>query len=297
MKTGYTTALGWMLICCAALLSSCDIDDDNTKTSRQYRLTVKAIDPDAEDIVNNLYLYLFGTDDKLEKVVKCSLDQPTAIDAAFDKNYKVVAMGFSDQVVLPDVPIGTPMSQAKVVIPTTSFDNIIVTPTSGDILYGELDVAADCQDVNQTIWIRRKVAALTIITRNLQKALNTTDTDFNYVVGQTYGTFGFNGQFGGAKIAYHPGTIFTQTNKDFVAPQFFTYPTQGSDSFTIAIYKGTALLKVYAADSDQIPLILKEGKQTIVWIDFNSSDDINAFLDVTLQLKDWSDDDINEGFN
>lgn len=296
MKTGYITTFGWLiLLCSTTLFSSCKIDDDR-KVSMQYLLTVKAIDPDTEQVQDNIFLYVFDQDQKLSQIIKCKPDKEFTLETPIKKDYTFIAIGYSVDMAIPSVALGTSLDDALITLPTTTFAEINVTPSSGDLFYGRLDVTGDCRNTKDIIWIRRKVAALTIITSNLQSGLNTTDEDFNYIAGKTYGTLGFDGVYEGAKIAYHPLSHFSATTKDFIASRFYTYPTQPNEGFCIAIYKGTTLLKTYCTDSDDESLLLKEGKHTVVWIDFDNFGNA-GYMDITCQIKDWDDDDINEGFD
>lgn len=293
MKTGYIKTVGWLLLCSAALLCSCDGDDDQDG-SRHYRLTVKSIDPDFENIKEHVALYFFDENRKLDKIVPCELDKESDIKGAYNKKYTVIAFGYSSD--MPVIPLGTQIEQARITLSESSFADNIVADSPGDIFYGRVDLKGGCSNVKDIIWIRRKVAALTIITRNLQSQLNTTDVDFSYIVRQTYGTFDFEGKFNGNKVAYHPESYINSFDHDLVAPKFYTYPSYESGGFSIDIYKGTSLIATYSADSDERQMLLKEGKHTVVFIDFNNLGN-DGFLDITCTQKDWVDDNINEGFN
>lgn len=295
MKTGYITTISWLLLCSAVLLCSCD-DDDDYGESKHFRLTVKATDPDPENVKDNLYLYFFDGDHKLEKAVKCALNAESDIMGSFEKQYTVIALGHSKDMQLPTIKQGTLIEDAQIVLPTHSFANKVVADSPGDIFYGVFEFNSGCKDEKETIWIKRKVAALTIITQNIQAALNTTDEDFSYVVRQTYGALGFNGKLKGDKISYHPKSYFSPTNHDLIAPMFYTYASQDEDGFCIDIYKGTSLIKSYCADGEAEPMLLKEGKHTEVLIDFGNAV-TGGSLDVTCVLKDWVSDNIEEGFD
>lgn len=296
MKTGYITIICWLLLCSATLLSSC-IKEDDRGTTKHYRLTVKAIDSDSEYIRDNVFLYFFDGNGILEKIVKCELNTECDVEGAYKNRYSVIAFGYSADMQVPVIPLGTSIEESQIVLPTSTFANNIIAASPGDIFYGRVDLKEDCSDVKELIWMRRKVATLSIITRNLQSELNTTDEDFSYVVKQTYGTFDFNGVLEGNKVAYHPASHFNPVNKDLVAPMFYTFPSQGNDGFCIDIYKGSSLIQSYCTDKDENQLLLKEGQHTEVLIDFHKNDDGSAQLNVTCVLKDWTDNGINEGFN
>lgn len=296
MKTGNITTIGWLLLCSATLLFSCD-RDDKKDVPNHYLLTVKAVDQDLENIKDNVSLYFFNGEQKLEKTVQCQLDTEIDIEGSVKKPYSVVALGHSADMTFPVITPGTSIEDAKIILETSIFANNTIAKSPGDIFYGRLELTGDCEDAKEIIWIRRKVAALSISTRNIQSALNTTDEDFSYIVRETSGTMDFNGNLKGDKVNYRPASGFNVNNKNLVAPMFYTYAKQDEDSFCIDIYKGTVLIKTFCTDSSENPMLLKEGKHTAVLIDFGSNVGGNGVMNVSCVLKDWVDDNINEGFN
>lgn len=300
MKAGYIKIIGWLLFCSIALLGgSCIGDDDDDgcegKTGH-YRLTVKTIDPDSENIKENVSLYVFDHTHQLIKVVKCDIDLEADIELEPSEQYSIVALGHSPETPAPAITLGISMKDAQIILPTSDFASHTVATSPGDIFYGRIDIKNNDKNVRETVWIKRKVAALAIITHNIQSQLNTTDVDFSYVVRQTNGTLDFEGKLKGEKVAYHPESYINSTNHDLVAPMFYTFALEEEDGFCIDIYKGAALIKTYCTDKEEQKMMLKEGKRTVVYIDFNNTA-TDGFLDITCILKDWTDDDINEGFN
>lgn len=310
MKTGYIKIIGCLLVCSTALSCSCRDDDEGPREqTKHYRLTVKAIGPDSENVRDNVYFYLFDDGDKLAKVVKGNLDQEADIELARKSKYSAVALGYSPETPVPNIPLGTSIEDAQIILSTKDFVGNKVATSPGDIFHGIIELKEnanpECPDIPgaadtaQIVWIKRKVAALTIIARNLQSELNTTDEDFSYVVRQTSGTLDFRGNLKGDKVAYHPTSHFSTTNHDLVAPMFYTYPSASDEGFAVDIYKGNTLLKSYFGDNEESPMLLKEGKHTVVFIDFrkDATDNGDGFLDVTCKVLDWTDTNINEGFH
>lgn len=313
MKTRYTAIIGCLLLCSASVLFSCrDCDDDHSSEStKSYLLTVKAIDSDYQNIQDNVSLYVFDKAYKLKKVVKCNLDTESNIDVPLNEQYTIVALGHSVDMADPAIPMETLIEDAQIVLSTDVFADKVVATSPGDIFHGTIEIkneGTECGEVTRSkattsednkgvVWIKRKVAALTIITRNIQSELNTTDEDFSYVVRQTSGTLDFKGNLKGDKVNYHPASHFTTTNRDLVAPLFYTYASDNDDGFCVDIYKGTTLLQSYCTDSDENPMLLKEGKHTVVLIDYrDNSNGGEGFLNVTCKVQDWHDDNIGEEF-
>lgn len=298
MKTIYTTIVGSLLLSGATLLASCDRDDGHDRDrAKHYMVTVKAVESDFAAVKDNVSLYVFDDASKFIKLAQTTLDKATDLALEHSKSYTVVAVAHSADMPLPTFAQGTLLQDAQIVLATSAFaDKNNVATSPGDLFHGTISLVDNdlCSDVdNVTLWTRRKVAALTIITRNIQTVLNTTDTDFSYVVRQTSGTIDLSGALKGAKVVYHPASHFSTTNKDLIAPMFYTYASQAEDGFTIDIYRGNTLVQSYTTDADENPDLLKEGKHTVVLIDFTVP---GAQMNVSLSVQDWSDGSIEESF-
>lgn len=314
MKIKHTIMVGSLLISGATLLSSCDRDDDQDRDmSKHYMVTVKAVESDFATVKDNVSLYVFDDASKFTQLTQTTLDKATDLALEHGKSYTVVAVPHSADMSLPTFAKGTLLQDAQIVLDTSVFaDNNNVATSPGDLFHGTILLVGNdpaCGSTaskankeivnpttdNQVLWTRRKVAALTIIARNVQAALGTTDTDFSYVVRQTSGAIDLSGALKGAKVVYHPALHFSTTNKDLIAPMFYTYASQAEDGFTLDLYKGNSLVKSYKTDGDENPFLLKEGKHTVVLIDFGSAES-GALINVSFSIKDWGYDSIEESF-
>lgn len=306
MKTIYTTILGAILLSGVTLLASCDRDDkSNEDMTKHYMLTVMTVEPDFTAVKDNVSLYVFDDASKFTKLVQTTLNKSTDLALEHNKNYTVVAVPHSADMQLPVFEPGTLLQDAQIVLATGVFaDNNNVATSPGDMFHGTIyleDKHIGCNEIsnptneNLVILTRRKVAALTIITRNIQAALGTTDTDFSYIVRQTSGAIDLNGVLKGPKVVYHPASHFSEVNKDLVAPMFYTYASQVEDGFTLDIYKGNTLIRSYTTDVEENPYLLKEGKHTLMLIDFGSAAS-GAQITVSLSVEGWSDASIGESF-
>lgn len=298
MKTIYTTIVGSLLLGGATLLASCDRDDEHDRDmAKHYIVTVKAVESDFVAVKDNVSLYVFDDASKFTKLAQTTLDKATDLALEHSKSYTVVAVAHSADMPLPTFAQGTLLQDAQIVLATSVFaDNNNVATSPGDLFHGTISLVDNdlCSNVdNITLWTRRKVAAMTIITRNIQTILNTTDTDFSYVVRQTSGTIDLSGALKGAKVVYHPTSYFSTTNKDLIAPMFYTYASQAEDGFTIDIYRGNTLVQSYTTDANENSDLLKEGKYTVVLIDFTAT---GAQMNVSLSVQDWSDGSVEESF-
>lgn len=306
MKTIYTTIVGSLLLGSATLLASCECDDENDiDTLKHYMLTVKAVESDFDAVKDNVSLYVFDDASKFTQLTQTTLDKATDLALEHGRSYTVVAVPHSVEMLLPTFAPGTLLQDAHIVLATSIFaDNNNVAVSPGDMFHGTISLgdkgsgykaASNPTTESQLLWTRRKVAALTIIARNIQAAFGTTDTDFSYVVRQTSGAMDMSGTLKGTKVVYHPASHFSATNKDLIAPIFYTYASQAEDGFTLDIYKGNSLVRSYTTDNDENPLLLKEGKHTVMLIDFGSAA-TGAQMDVSLSVKEWSDGSIEESF-
>lgn len=291
MKTSYYKIIA-VLLSLSMLLLSCD-GDDNCASSRILRLTTKTVESDPDNIKDKVRLYFFDQYDKLEKVINTTLN--TEIETAGGKDYTIIAMGYSSDVQEPTIPLGTLIDDAKIILSTTSFGSVNVSPSSGDIFYGQLILKKEDRFVDEIIWLKRKVAALTIITKNLQPWTHTTDEDFNYVVRETKGTLDFRGNFNGDKVAYKPNSSFNSDKQYFIAPVFYTYASTDESMFYIDLYKGNTLIQTHNLDKSLEPQLLNEGKHTIVFIELPDQG-VGSKINVTITVKDWIDGTITEGF-
>lgn len=290
--------VSWIFVGSFAWLTSCVNDDNDDCPKKSDILTVKAIDSDSENVKDNVGVYLFDENLKLEKVINSKLETDIEIERAPTKKYTVVGFAHTADSPLPTIPLGTPIDQAQLVLQQASFASIPVATSPTDLFHGTLELSGTPTSDKKVVWVKRKVAALTIITRNLQAALQTTDTDFSYVVTETYNALDFTGTLKGDKVSYHPASHFSTTNKDFIAPMFYTYASDAPDGFCINIYKGTTLLRTYCADAEEAPLLLQEGKHTVAWINYAADSGNNdGVFAVTLNVLDWGDANIDEGFN
>lgn len=314
MKTIYTMIVGSLLLSGTTLLASCDCDDENDRDmTKHYMVTVKSVESDFDTVKDNVSLYVFDNASKFTKLAQTTLDKATDLALEHGKSYTVVAVPHSADMQLPSFAYGTLLQDAQIVLATSVFaDNNNVATSPGDLFHGTISLVDNDLDCGGTsgkteweainpitegrvLWTKRKVAALSIIARNIQTALSTTDTDFSYVVRQTSGAMDLSGALKGAKVVYHPASHFSTTNKDLIAPMFYTYASQPEDGFTLDIYKGNLLIRSYTTDIDENPYLLKEGKHTIVLIDFSGTDS-GIQMNVTLSVEDWSDGSIEENF-
>lgn len=306
MKTIYTAIVGSLLLGSATLLASCDRDDEHEiDMTKHYMLTVKAVEADFGAVKDNVSLYVFDASSKFTKLSQTTLDKATDLALEHGKSYTVVAVPHSGDMPLPTFAPGTLLQDAQIVLATSVFaDHNNVATSPGDMFHGTIsleDKDYTCEAINtpitesQVLWTRRKVAALTIVARNIQAALGTTDTDFSYVVRQTSGAMDMSGALKGTKVVYHPASHFSATNKDLIAPIFYTYASQAEDGFTLDIYKGNSLVRSYTTDVDENPYLLKEGKHTVMLIDFSSAAS-GAQMNVSLSVRDWSNGLIEESF-
>lgn len=77
---------------------------------------------------------------------------------------------------------------------------------------------------------------------------------------------------------------------------FYTYPSQEGEGFCIDIYKGTTLINSYCTDRNEQKMLLKEGKETTVFIDF-SNDANNGSCEITDTINNWTGHNFDVGFD
>lgn len=295
MKKSHIGIVGLVLVYCVSLFSSCEDDDNDDKRCAKRHLVARTIETDPDTIKDQVVFYIFDKNNKLESVINSGLDKEVEFEPLTADTYTVVCFGYAPNTVKPVLETGTNLTDAHLILNTSvvGADTIAVSPY--DLFHGTLSLDAKNENLN-TCWVKRKVAALTIITHNLQSSLSTNDTDFDYVVRRTHKSLNFSGTYESDKVAYKPTTHFNADNKDFIAPMFYTYPSTEGEGLSIDLYKTGKKIATFNPTLDETPVTLQEGKHTTVWIDYNNEGN-NGTMAIKCTIEEWNKQNINGGFN
>lgn len=293
MKKSHIGIMGLVLICCSLSLFSCVNEEDENCTKRY--IVAKTADSNSDTIKGQVVFYVFDENNLFIKPINAELDKEVVFDQPAANKYTIVCFGYAPETEKPVLETGTNLKDVHLALNATVVNADTIATSPYDLFHGTLSIHEESKNLN-TCWIKRKVAALTIITHHLQSSLNTNDTDFDYVVRRTHKLLNFSGTYEGDKVVYKPDTYFNADNKDFIASTFYTYPSNKGEGLSIDIYKADKRIATYNPTLDNIPITLEEGKHTTVWIDFNNEGN-DAAMTVICKIEDWNKQYINGGFN
>lgn len=284
------------------LLSSCrnDSDDNKRESLHDYDFIVKPVESDYADI-SRVMLYVFDTGRKLTGSQQTAFNQAVKLNYPPGQKFTVVAWGYTDAQRLPSTTPGMSMDDVLLTLDTTVFIGQTVGHSPEDLFYGQLSVDdpyvnACSEDREYTLWIKRKVASVAIITHNLQGTLQTADTNFSYVLGEVPRSISFSSQLGSDRVVHHPTVKFNVQRDYLTAPDFYTFPTATADSFRLDIYRGNRLLKSFFKDDYGTDFKLQEGKRHLIWIEYNGNNSSSSDMSVTIKVNDWNGNNISEEF-
>lgn len=187
---------------------------------------------------------------------------------------------------------GTHLRQAFVELKT--FDGPVLLALSPDDLFrGYLEInMRQCREgaAYHRMTLMRKVSSVQIMTRGLHQFTGTADSDFQYIIGTTYGRLSFQGVFSEAKVSYLPSSFFN-ANDDFVTPVFFTFPSVPGEAIHVYIYHAGELILTVSEDKNGNPLVLNENKRLNISINL-----LGGGLLVSLQVQPWNTINIDQWF-
>lgn len=291
-----------ILTVASLLLFSCRNDDDDHKEEalHDYDFVVKPVETDYADI-SRVMLYVFDTGRKLAGSQETVLNQAVKLNYPPGKPFTVVAWGYTAAQNIPSVTSGMSMDDVLLTLDTTVFAGQTIALSPEDMFYGQLSVddpyVDKCSEVREyTLWARRQVSSVSIVTHNLQGALQTADTNFSYVLGVVPRSINFSKQFSGSKAVHHPAVKFDTQKDHLTAPDFYTFPTATSDPFRLDIYRGNQLLKSFFKDDYGTDFKLQEGKRHLIWIEYSGSGSSSPDMSVTLKVNNWDGKNITEEF-
>lgn len=289
-----------MLVVTSLLFFSCrnDSDDYKEEALHDYDVIVKSAETDYADI-NRVMLYVFDSGRKLTGGQETVLNQEVKLKYSTGQKFTVIAWGYTAGQTLPRVANGTSIDDVLLTLDTTVFAGQTIAISPSDLFYGQLSIDEPymnaCSEVKEYIlWTKRQVASVSIVTHNLQHTLQTTDTNFSYVLSATPSSISFSDIFSGSSVGYHPPVKFDIQRDYLTAPKFYTFPTGAANPFRLDIYHGNQLLKSFFQDDNDSDFRLQEGKHHLIWIEYSGSS--SPDISITLKVNNWNNKDISEEF-
>lgn len=260
-------------------LNGCIMDD--MSGCSQYELTVKAVTSDGEDIsldsFHSLGVYLFA-DSSFVKVLYP--DENGKYLLGYDKGVSLTFVAWgnlsSDSIIPPVLKIGTNIKDALVQLKK----NGEYSYSSPELFYASQTISSsstrslDVESDTVSLLLKRKVGALTIMTKNLELYFGKSD-NYRYVIRETKNTLNFLGELTGEEANYSPYSYFDE-NRILTAPAFNVFPSETDGQIEVDIYRGDTKVYATTTDSSGNPIKVLPGKQSNIYISIE-------FCDITLQ--------------
>lgn len=281
--SGYLTATILLL---TGLLWGC-IKDSRSDCYNSYQLVVRTIESDSVrgGDLGEVVLFIFDQQQKFIGSMKTAINQVTALSYPSNDELYVIAWANIDggnELLSDPIPGQIPGDiQLKL---TMKDDRYAFSPD--DLFQGAKAIDQKVRNTQpDVLWVKRKIANVTVVGRGLQGYLNTTDEDFTYVIRGSAGTLDLNGNLVGNEIHLQPDAIFNQ-NQEFRTSAFHVFPTA---HLAVDVYKADQL--VYTLDRDVAgnPIVAPEGKKLTIIIDFSDN------IVVKISINDWVQTDVTGG--
>ena len=259
------------------LLGSC-LKEDFSDCPRPFRMTVKVLDADRNDIteseaVQQVILFVFDENQQVIDVFELTADQvksrkPIEIkpDYPGHKSYTFVAWGNLDEKV-DFSQINTVKQMRDLYVKLKNQNGTAQSP--GDLFYGSLNVPAEFGGTEygtpQVVEITRKTASVIITARNLPPGEDA--SDYSFVLRESPDTYNHNGELGGSMVNYRPA-ISQNHLGHLMTPIFNVFTPAGGKPFILDVYKNGTLLHSFTKGSDGKEFIPELGRLLNIIIDF-----------------------------
>ena len=285
MRTLKTSAINVCIVCILLFLVPAACVREDTESCVQYKLNVRAVDVEGNDLTKSGVLqkadvYLFNEKGFVRMV-------PAGISSDFlfghDKSEKLTLVAWGnikeDTLTTTDITPGTSIGTARLKLKQHAVGSHL--PIT-DIFYcrRELNRATTrgMQEENITLVMERMAAGLSIRTRYLAERYPYNGTPYTFIVRGTGTEVDFMGKVAGESAGYKPLST-TDYKGDIYAPPFRIFPTGEQGSIEIDIYRKQEKLCTIKEDNKFEPLYVPVGKQTNIDIDFRYAE-VKAFVNV-----------------
>lgn len=286
MKLRFTHRLAACLLCLAATaaLAGC-IREDLGGCPSVFTMTVKAYaqaqgeteltDADVRDVV----LYVFDQQMRFRQQIQTSLGQNVEVTAPEGEGIHIVAWGnlCGGNQTRPMPAPGDHKNTLMVCLAPDTRATATPCLSPDDLFLGELTIAPGQIQGQKIIPIVRKVGSMTVAVKKLKEYAGFADDDYRIEVRETFNAFDFYGAYTGNKTSYRPAGAFS--GGTYSISPFNMVPEAG---LFVDIYHGQTLIyTALAATGTLAPIIVEQGKQTDVLIDFTGT------VSVSVQTGEW----------
>lgn len=301
------------LIIIAALLitglfsTSC-IKDSYEDCPRPFRLFIKAIDADMNDItssgeVQQVILFVFNEKQEVVDAIALDADHITnkkPVDIKFDypghQSLRFIAWGnIGTNVDFPSMSSVLQLSDLYVrsraateTKQTRTFGKIVQSPN--DLFYGNLDVPVEYGGFeptgDQTVVISRKTSQVNIIAYGLKAWNNNKEGLYTYELRETNDTYDENGMLRGEMVGYEPvSTLDTKGNLS--APTFNAFPTMNGKPYTLYIRFNGEVIFTADSDSEGNPFVPEVGRLLNIILRFAEPEEPIGKISIKVIVTPW----------
>lgn len=263
------------LLLLSGLLSGC-IREDNTDCPRPFRLFVKAVDIDLQDItesgeVTQVILFVYNEKGELIQSVELDADhiksrKPINIELPYPgfESLTFIAWGNVNESVSFD------KSNPEVVLKEAGAG---LANSPSDLFYGTLDVPVEYGGIeyagDQTVVIHRKTSQVVITANGLKKWNQNKEGEYTYRLTESHNTIDGNGNLVGPMVGYNP-TATMDANGNMVAVPFRTFPTTGGKTYTLEILFNGEVIYSATQGTDGVKFVPETGRLLNIFIDFRA---------------------------
>lgn len=268
-------------------LTGC-IRDDRDHCCTSYKLVVKTVESDsvAEGDIGEVVLFIFDAQQKFRGSMKTQVGQVTELSCPSTDGLYVVAWGNinGQSQSLSVLNPGDSPEDSRLKLNMKDNDNEL---SPDDLFQGIKMISLNAENSSpDVLWIKRKVAMVTVATKGVQQYANTTDEDFSYVIRGTSSAIDLGGNLASDEARLNPAAAF-DGNQVFITPSFRVFP---AGHISVDIYKAGQL--IYSVDQDDAgnPFAVFEGKKLTIFIDLSGN-----IHHVTISISDWQQTDVTVG--
>ena len=285
-----------LLLASGLLFNGC-IKDSYEDCPRPFRLFIKAIDADQNDItasgeVKQAILFVFNEDQKIVDAI--TLNGPSiagrepvkiALDHPGHQSLTFVAWGNIDGRV--DFPATSSVKElsdlyVKLKIASGAKAASPIASSPGDLFHGAHAVPVEFGGFepsgDQTVVIARKTSQVIITAYGLKPWNGGKEGAYTYLLRESHGGHDKDGNLTGDMVAYQPSVSMDEEG-NLRAPIFHALPTTDGKSYTLEIYYNDTVIYSADKDSEGQPFVPQPGRLLNIIIDFRAQ--INVKMVVT----------------
>ena len=285
MRMLKTSAINACIVCMLLFLVPASCVREDTEACVQYKLNVRAVDAEGNDLTENGVLqksdvYMFDENGFVRMV-------PAGISSDFlfgeEKSAKLTLVAWGnlkeDTLVTTELARGTSIEEARIQLRKhAEGTHIPIT----DLFYSRKELSwvqtRSMQEENIVLVMERIAASVSIRTRYLAERYPYSGVPHHFIVRGTGTEMDFTGRTVGEDAGYKP-TSTTDNAGDVYAPPFHVFTMQEGGGIEIDIYREQERICTVTEDNNFQPLRVTVGKQTNIDIDFRYAE-VKVFVTV-----------------